>query len=62
MKTGAGICTLHAGNDTELVDYASLDRLLGKSCRFHCEMKNRPWTHTGNEDQLLIEEHWRRVK
>lgn len=58
----AGIYSLTGGNYTEVVSFASLDRLLGKTYRFHCEMKDGLWVHTGNEDHLFIEEHWKRVK
>ena len=58
---GAGTYTLDGGQYTEVVSYASLDRLLGKTYRFNCQMKDGLWIHTGNEDHLLIEEHWKRA-
>ena len=58
---GAGTYTAQGGAYTEVVSYASLDRLLGKTYRFHCQMKDGLWIHTGNEDHLVIEEHWKRA-
>jgi hypothetical protein len=57
----AGKYSLAGGDYTEVVGYASMDRLLGKTYRFHCEMKDGLWIHSGREDHLYIEEHWKRV-
>ena len=59
---GAGSYSLVGNQYTEVVSFASLDRLMGKTYRFNCEMKNGIWIHSGSEDHLLIEEHWRRAK
>lgn len=58
---GAGTWSSAGGKYTEVVSYASLDRLLGKTYRFDCEMKDGIWIHSGTEDHLLIEEHWKRA-
>lgn len=58
---GAGTWSSAGGKYTEVVSHASLDRLLGKTYRFDCEMKDGAWIHTGAEDHLFIEEHWKRV-
>jgi hypothetical protein len=59
---GAGTYSLTGSKYAETVSFASMDRLLGKVYLFNCEMKDGTWIHTGSEDHLLIEEHWRRVK
>ena len=56
---GAGTWTLDGGHYTEVVGYSSLDRLMGKTYRFNCEMRDGVWIHSGSEDHLLIEEHWK---
>ena len=58
---GAGTYSLKGGEYTEVVGFASLDRLLGKTYRFKCEMKDGLWIHTGSEDHLFIEEHWKKA-
>ena len=62
VVAGAGSYTLDGANYTEVVSYSSLDRLLGKTYRFKCQMKDGLWIHTGNEDHLSIEEHWKPMK
>ena len=59
---GAGTFSLKGGNYTEVVTYASLERNFGKTYHFQCRMKDGVWIHSGKEDHLLIEEHWRRAK
>jgi len=59
---GAGTYSLSGGKYTETVSFASMDRLLGKIYPFNCQMKDGIWIHTGSEDHLSIEEHWRRLK
>jgi hypothetical protein len=59
---GAGTYALTGSKYTETVTFASLDRNLGKIYQFNCQMKDGLWIHTGSEDHLLIEEHWRRVE
>lgn len=59
---GAGTYSMKGSNYTEVVTYASLDRNLGKTYKFQCAMKDGVWIHSGREDHLLIEEHWRRAK
>jgi hypothetical protein len=59
---GAGTWSVKGGDYTEVVTYASLDRNLGKTYKFQCAMKDGVWIHSGKEDHLLIEEHWRRAK
>lgn len=55
---GAGTYSLDGDAYTEVVTYASLDRLMGKTYHFTCHMKEGVWIHTGHEDDLFIEEHW----
>ena len=57
-----GTYTLDGANYTEVVSYSSMDRLMGKTYKFQCAMKNGLWIHSGNEDHLIIEEHWKQVK
>ena len=59
---GAGTYSLTGSKYAETVSFASMDRLLGKVYEFNCQMKDGLWIHTGSEDHLSIEEHWRRVK
>ena len=59
---GAGTYTLQGNKYTEVVSFASLDRLLGKTYQFNCQMKDGLWIHSGSEDHLLIEEHWKRAR
>ena len=59
---GAGTWSVNGGDYTEVVSYASLDRNLGKTYKFQCAIKDGVWIHSGKEDHLLIEEHWRRAK
>lgn len=54
-----GTYTLKDTNYTEVVTYSSMDRLMGKTYRFQCAMKDGLWIHSGNEDHLIIEEHWK---
>ncbi len=58
---GAGTYTLKGDAYTEVVSYASLDRLMGKTYHFKCQLKEGTWIHSGNEDGVHIEEHWNRV-
>lgn len=58
---GAGTYTLKGDAYTEVVSYASLDRLMGKTYHFKCQLKEGIWIHSGNEDGVHIEEHWKRV-
>lgn len=57
----AGTYTLKGAEYTEVVTYASMDRLTGKTYRFKCEKRGGFWIHSGNEDHLVIEEHWKQV-
>ena len=59
---GAGTWSLDGDAYTEVVSYSSMDRLMGKTYRFKCEMRDGVWIHSGSEDHLLIEEHWRPAK
>ena len=54
-----GTYTLKDTNYIEVVTYSSMDRLMGKTYRFQCAMKDGLWIHSGNEDHLIIEEHWK---
>jgi len=54
-----GTYTLKDANYAEVVTYSSMDRLMGKTYRFQCAMKDGLWIHSGNEDHLIIEEHWK---
>jgi len=56
---GAGTYSLAGSKYTEVVSYTSMDRLMGKTYRFDCAMKDGLWIHTGKEDHLQIEEHWK---
>ena len=58
----AGTWSLEPGKYVEVVTMSSMDRLLGKTYRFDCRMKDGLWIHSGKEDHLLIEEHWKRLK
>jgi hypothetical protein len=58
---GAGTYTLKDDAYTEVVSYASLDRLMGKTYHFKCQLKEGIWIHSGDEDGVHIEEHWKRV-
>lgn len=57
----AGTYSLEPGKYVEVVTYSSMDRLLGKTYRFDCKLKDGLWIHSGKEDHLLIEEHWKRI-
>lgn len=56
-----GTFTVQGGQYTEVVTYSSDARLLGKTYRFNCRLKDGMWLHTGNEDHLFIEERWKRA-
>jgi hypothetical protein len=62
LVAAAGTYSLEAGKYIEVVGYSSMDRLMGKTYRFDCAMKDGLWIHSGKEDHLLIEEHWKRLK
>ena len=62
VVAGAGTWSLQGARYTEVVNYASLDRLLGKTYVFNCQMKDGVWIHSGSEDHLFIEEHWKRAR
>ena len=55
----AGTWSLEPGKYVEVVDMSSMERLLGQTYRFDCRMKDGLWIHSGQEDHLLIEEHWK---
>jgi len=57
----AGTYSLEPGKYIEVVTMGSMERLLGKTYRFDCKMKDGLWIHSGKEDHLLIEEHWKQV-
>jgi hypothetical protein len=59
---GAGSYTLDGLKYTEIVNYTSMNRLMGKTYHFNCQMKDGTWIPTGNEDHLFIEEHWKPAK
>lgn len=59
---GAGTWSVKGNTYTEVVSYASLDRLMGKTYVFQCQLKEGTWIHSGNEDGIHIEEHWRRAQ
>ena len=59
VVAGAGTYSLEGGKYTEVVSFTSMDRLMGKTYRFNCAMKDELWIHTGKEDHLQIEEHWK---
>jgi hypothetical protein len=59
IVAGAGTWSTEGNTYTEIVNYASLDRLMGKTYRFQCQLKDGMWIHTGDEDGTLIEEHWK---
>ena len=56
-----GTYTLKGSDYTEVVTYSSMDRLMGKTYPFQCAMKDGLWIHSGKEDHLTIEEHWKRL-
>lgn len=58
VAAGAGTWLLDDAAYTEMVTYASSERLMGKTYRFDCEIRDGAWIHSGREDELLIEEHW----
>lgn len=58
LAAGAGTWSLDDDAYTEVVSYASSERLLGKTYRFDCEIRDGAWIHSGREDELTIEEHW----
>ena len=62
VVAGAGTYSLDGSKYTEVVTSTSMDRLMGKTYQFNCQMKNGIWIHSGSEDHLLIEEHWKRAK
>lgn len=57
----AGTWSLEPGRYVEVVNMSSMDRLMSKTYRFDCRMKDGLWIHSGKEDHLLIEEHWKRL-
>jgi len=57
----AGTWSLEPGKYVEVVEMSSMARLLSKTYRFDCKMKDGLWIHSGKEDHLLIEEHWKRL-
>lgn len=59
---GAGTWSVEDNQYTEVVSYASLDRLMNKTYEFNCQLKDGTWIHSGDEDGIHIEEHWRRAK
>lgn len=59
---GAGTWSVKGDKYTEVITYASLDRLMNKTYSFNCQMKDGVWIHTGKEDHVFIEEHWKPAK
>lgn len=62
IASGSGTYSLKDENYKEIVDATSEARLMGKTYKFNCTIKNGIWIHTGMEDGTLIEEHWRKVQ
>lgn len=46
---------------SETIDVTSEARLMGKTYHFTGVIKKDVWIHSGMEDGILIEEHWRKV-
>ena len=47
---------------TETIDVTSEARLMGKTYHFNAAINNDLWIHKGMEDDIFIEEHWRRTR
>lgn len=62
VAAGAGTWSTKDDKYIEVVSYASLDRLMGKTYNFNCQLKDGVWIHTGKEDNVFIEEHWKPAK
>jgi hypothetical protein len=62
IASGSGTYSLKDESYKEIVDATSEARLMGKTYEFNCTIKNGIWIHTGMEDGILIEEHWRKVQ
>jgi hypothetical protein len=62
LFAGAGTWSVKGNEYTEVVTYSSSKDALGKTYTFKCEMRDGAWIHSGHEDALLIEEHWKLAK
>jgi hypothetical protein len=62
LVAGAGTYALKGNQYVETVTYSSIAGTPGKTYAFKCELRDGLWIHSGREDALLIEEHWKPAK
>ena len=61
-RAGGGRYKLSGDTLTLLIDYSSIPNMLGKAFKFKCTFDGNKWYHSGQINDIYVEELWQKLE
>lgn len=61
-RAGGGRYKLTGEVLVEIMDYTSIANMLGKTFQFKCVIEGDTWYHSGQINNILVEEVWKKIE